>query len=348
MPRSNSPAMQSFLISRLSSLGDVVCTLPVAATLKAAFPEAHITWVVDKKFAAVVESCPAVDEVVILQSRLPTYTRPFDAALDMQGLAKSALAIARARAPLKLGYHWQREGARLFSSPVTPDPTSFHVVDQYVDVARAAIAELGARNSGLGAGEKVLGVRRSVLGVPDGLGTPITKDEGRKTNDDSLNNHPSIINHLAPPSEALQKLSPYAGSILLNPGAGWATKRWPPTHFAELIRLLQAQGHRTVLIGGPDTEEAAAEIIALQPTESLVGKTSLKELIAVISLSRAHVGGDTGSTHMAAAVGTRAIGLYSITNPRRSCPYGQIENCLYKPESLATIEPAEVFQVVTG
>src|SRR5205085_3151537 len=62
----------------------------------------------------------------------------YDAALDLQGLLKSAWPIAKSRAKRKFGYHWQREASWLFSQRVLPDPTSFHVVDQYVDVARAA------------------------------------------------------------------------------------------------------------------------------------------------------------------------------------------------------------------
>ncbi len=99
-----------------------------------------MTWVVDPRFAGIVECCGAVDQVIKLKPTLktvPTYAEAFDAALDLQGLLKSALCIARAKATQKVGYHWRREGAWLFSERVLPDPSSFHVVDQYVDVARS-------------------------------------------------------------------------------------------------------------------------------------------------------------------------------------------------------------------
>ena len=54
----------------------------------------------------------------------------------MQGLSKSGLVVLLANAPKKLGYHWQRELAPFFSSRIIPDPSSLHVVDQYLDVAR--------------------------------------------------------------------------------------------------------------------------------------------------------------------------------------------------------------------
>src|SRR2546423_15390700 len=89
------------LISRLSSLGDVVCSLPAAAALKNGFPDCHVTWIVDPRFETIVRSCSAVDEVIALGSSLPSPLE-FDAALDLQGLLKSACPIAKSRAKRKL------------------------------------------------------------------------------------------------------------------------------------------------------------------------------------------------------------------------------------------------------
>jgi len=124
--------LKRFLIARLSALGDVVCSLPAASALKATWPDCHITWVADPRFAGIAQCCEAVDEVRVVKPSLrsiPTYSEPFDAAFDLQGLLKSGLCLARAKAKTKLGYHWQREGSFLFSSPVAPDPTSWHIVD---------------------------------------------------------------------------------------------------------------------------------------------------------------------------------------------------------------------------
>jgi len=74
----------------------------------------------------------------------------------------------------------------------------------------------------------------------------------------------------------------------------------------------------------------------------LVGKTSVAELVALISIADAHVGGDTGSSHVAAALGKPAIGLYSATRPERTCPYGQRDNTLYDPSGLGAIDPGRV------
>jgi heptosyltransferase-1 len=309
-----------FLISRLSALGDTVCCLPVAAALKRQFPDSYIAWCVDPRFAGIVECCSAVDEVVRLKPSYktlfsrdyPQLVASYDAALDLQGLLKSAICIARAKAPLKLGYHWQREGSWLFSSRVLPDPSSFHIVDQYVDVARALGAECDRAEFCLKPREEdVLSVRQKLKAK--GL-------SGR--------------------------------FVAINAGAGWATKRWPPESFASVIDALAGRGMPSVLIGGKADADraAAAEVVRLCESKpvDLLGETNVRELVALIRLATAHVGGDTGSTHIAAALEVPAIGLYSITRPQRSCPYGQIERCHYHPEALSQIRPESVMQTLSG
>lgn len=303
-----------FLISRLSALGDVVCSLPVAGALKRGFPDCEVVWYADPRFLALVDRCSFVDQVVLASPKVSPKTWPkpegeFDAALDVQGLFKSAIIVGRSRAKVKVGFHWQREAAGLFSSPVTPDPTSAHVVDQYVDVARA------------------------VGGVADRAEFGLS----------------------ATPEDRVQAQSLLAESgvegdyAVLNPTSAHASKRWPPASFAELAERLHAHGLRCVVIGGKapaDLEAAEATIRAGgQAIVSLAGKTNLGALVALIEGCRLHVGGDTGSTHLAAALKRPAIGLYSATDPKRTCPYGQIENCLFEPTGMAEIPVEAVWEM---
>ena len=303
--------MKRFLIARLSSLGDVVCSLPAASALKASFPDSEIVWVCDPRFAAIVERCKSVDKVIrtgVGPNPKTWLVSPgrFDVALDLQGLLKSGLIVLGSRAKEKLGYHWQREGSSLFSRRVLPDPTSFHVVDQYVDVARAAG----------GNGDRA---------------------------EFALNPWDEDVKSIRAKIET-EKI------VTINAGAGWVTKRWPSEHVASLCDGLHENGVTAVLIGGnaqTDMETADAAIkLCKNPPVNLVGQTNLGELIAVIAQSAAHVAGDTGSVHISAALGTPAIGLYSITRPQRSCPYGQIERCHYDSESLANIKPESVLKTV--
>ncbi len=298
--KSSGAAPKRFLISRLSALGDVTCTLPVAVALKRGYPDCHIDWVVDPRFAGVVECCTAVDRVIRAKpsfnlKSIPEYEESYDAAIDAQGLTKSALGIWKANAPIKVGYHWQREGSRFFSSRVIPDESSFHVVDQYVDIARYLGGKMDTAEFCL---------------VPD----------------------PAAI-------ESVQtKLGGLENFVVMNGGAGWVTKRWPPNYFAELIRNLANDGITAVLIGAPADRPIAEEIRSAGcEFKDLVGETNIKELIALISLGMAHVGGDTGSSHIAAALGIPAVSFYSITRPKRCCPYGQIHLCQYEPGGLYNI-----------
>ena len=305
----------NILISRLSALGDCVCTLPVAVALKKSFPESRITWAVDPRFAGIIECCPTVDEIQRVKpgfkpASWPSFETKFDLALDMQGLSKSGLVVARAKAGKKLGYHWQRELAPLFSAPVTPDPSSLHVVDQYVDVARAAGAECDRADFGL---------------------QPLEEDRNKC-------------------KELLSENGVNGPFVVLNAGAGWATKRWPATHFARMSEMIATKGISAVFIGGKaEADQQAFREVEQEtnvPILNLLGKTSVRELVSLVSLANAHVGGDTGSSHVAAALGVPAIGLYSITKPARSCPYGQIHRCHYEVSGLMDIQPEAVFSTL--
>jgi ADP-heptose:LPS heptosyltransferase len=232
----------------------------------------------------------------------------FDAALDLQGLLKSAYPVAWAKADRKLGYHWQREGSNLVTQRVLPDPTSFHVVDQYIDVARAIGGDSGAADFKLLPKREALESCRSKLAA---LGVRMR-------------------------------------FAVLNPSAGWVSKRWPPDRFAELMDLMHTEGIDSVLIGGKADRETSAAVkqSVKSKVADLTGETSILELVALLSLCSVHVGGDTGSSHLAAALGRPAVGLYSITNPLRSCPYGWRDFCHYEPAGLRGIEVRAVFDTV--
>jgi len=279
------------LISRLSALGDVVCTLPVASAIKAQWPDSELVWVVDRRFKGVLECCTAVDTIVERPAR-PTEVRAlgeFDAAFDMQGLFKSGVLVGLAKAKEKLGYHWQREGSWLFSQRVLPDPTSLHIVDQYVDVARAFGCETDDAQFNLAA-------------LPEDLAKVETRLRERGWDGRSL--------------------------VVCNAGAGWSTKRWGADRFAGLCGRLNEIGYAVAFLGAPADRATFEEVNSFGASNAIdmVGETSVRELVALVSLATAHVGGDTGSTHIAAALGRPCVGVYPITRPVRSCPYGQIDS----------------------
>ncbi|MBX3112706.1 MAG: glycosyltransferase family 9 protein [Fimbriimonadaceae bacterium] len=292
------------LIVRLSAMGDVVCGLPAASSLAEAGHE--VTWVVDSRFAALPQRCANIHQTVGLDKRDKDWRAKvvglgeFDIAIDLQGLFKSGRIVGAAKAALKLAYHRQREFAGWFAAPVRPDPTSVHVVDQYVDVARAA--------GGTASSDFAL--------------APTDEDRART-------------------SELLSGLAmPYA---VVNAGGAWATKRWPPRAFARVSEALYRQGIASVYIGSAAESEVFAQVAAEAscPLTSLHGKTGVGDLVGLMSGAKLHLGGDTGTTHIAAALGTPCVGLYMVTRPERSCPYRQISHC-------QTLEPDEVAALAVG
>jgi len=267
--------------------------MPVACAFRTQFPDCHITWAVRPAFADLVERCQAVDHVervfgkgtdVIKQLATIRGWEEFDIAVDAQGLTKSAVVVGAARATQKIGYHWQRELAPFFSQKVKPDPTSLHVVDQYVDVARAAGCN----------------VDRAAFDLKP-------TDEDRRV---------------------IQEFGLPARYAVVHPGGGWATKRWPLQNFVSAARSMVARGVTPVLVGTAPEAPSAQDIQSQVPqVVNLVNQTSLGPLVALIEGAAFHLGGDTGSTHIAAALGVPAIGVYLVTRPERSCPYGQIARC---------------------
>lgn len=298
-----------FLVARMSSMGDVIHTLPVAAALKGLAEDVEIVWAAGRTYGSLVSLCTAVDETVIMKNSFWKNVSvvkglgKFDVALDMQGLFKTAWVVFHADAPKKLGYHWQREGSGLFSSPVKPDPTSHHVVDQYLDVARA----LGSK---VHTADFCLRPRADEVAKMQELLAGAGRDESRPL-------------------------------VLANPSSARAVKRWSPDLMAHAVRILDSAGFQVAFIGTAQEDWAYQEVAdcGLPPVMNLLGKTSVTELVALISLAKAHIGGDTGSTHIAAALGVPAYSVYTATRPQRSCPYGQIHRCM-------TSDPVELTDLI--
>lgn len=323
---------------KLSSVGDVVHALPVAAALRAHAPSWRLTWIVERREAALLRGNPAIDEVVPVDTRgwrrarrardLVGVARAlgglrrrlraarFDAALDLQGLVKSGILTAITGAPLRVGYAvaYCREPLNvLFTNRrVTPPSTARHVVDQNL----ALLAALGVRT---GDPEFPLVVDREADAVIERFFT----GAGLKARD---------------------------RVVVLNPGAGRPDKRWPLDHFRELARRLMDEGAAPVLVvWGPDDLAAARGIVdgTGRPRALLAPPTSLTELAALLRRASVVVSADTGPLHLAAALGTRCVGLYGPTSAVRNGPYGERHRALQSRDGrVASLEPDAVFRVV--
>ena len=293
----------NILIVKLSAIGDVIHALPVVPALKKCFPQARITWVVEKPAYDILTNNPYIDEIIIfdkanfktlggLLRHAPEFVaklkaRRFDLALDLQGLFKSSAIVFLSGAGTRLVYENAREGSQLLSRRVVGSYSAGHVVERYLDVVRG----LGCQ------------VDQPVFPVV------ITADEVKRTR--------SIMAHAG-----LSEGTPY---VVMALGANWPNKIWPAEKFAELCdRLYTAEKFIPVVIGGPGDGPLLARLLAKVqiPPISLVGKTSLKQLAYVIKNASAFVGGDTGPMHLSAALDIPTIALMGPTDQIRNGPYG--------------------------
>jgi heptosyltransferase-1 len=131
----------------------------------------------------------------------------------------------------------------------------------------------------------------------------------------------------------------WTNKIVLLPGAGKPNKLWPVEHFARLARRI---GSDALVVWGPGERERAEAIGA-----RIAPPTNLRELAFILQHARAVIGGDTGPLHLAAALGTKVIGLYGPTNPRRNGPYGQLHNCVNHFDTTKWMESISVEEVMT-
>jgi heptosyltransferase-1 len=304
------PEPQRILLVRLGALGDVVHAIPVAAALRRAFPQSRIDWLVSAKHREILDLVPVIDRRLVINDR-PTAGAErrensdatsilssigalrrgrYDVAIDLQGLIKSALLARASGARRVLGFSasYVRERlARLFYTEVY-DPGSRGVRDQ------AALRHIVDINLGL---LTPLGVRP---GAPE---FPI-----------------DAVDSAAARAVAAQIAGRYA---LLNPGAAWPNKRWPPARLGAVARALRER-HRlaSAVLWGPSEEALAQEVVSASDGAAILApQTTVADLVALARGASLMVSGDTGPTHIAAAVGTPIVSLFGPTRPQRNGPW---------------------------
>jgi heptosyltransferase I len=302
---------------KLSSLGDVVHALPSARALRAWWPRAEITWVVERREEAILAGNPDLDHIVPVDTRLwrREFRRPsaapsvalkvrglvrrlaagrFDVAVDLQGLWKSGAITRLTRAPVRAGFAAarcrERANAWFTNRRVSPPPDAAHVVDQY----RAVVAALG--------------VDLAAVGPP---AFPVARDADAE----------------ARMAAWLEDEGAKAGTalVLLNPGSGGDGKRWAVEAFRRLGEELAVRlGARVAVTWGPGEEPLARAIAhGMRPGGALVPPpTTIAEMVALFRRAALMVGGDTGPVHVASVLGVPTVGLYGPTSARRNGPYG--------------------------
>ncbi len=285
---------------RLSSIGDVIHTLPVAAALSAATGRSGgsssrrrsrslpgnpaVTWATPVPPARAFRLAAARGAVAALRRRR------YDLALDLQGLWKSAVwaRLSGARRVLGFARGFRREPASslLLGESAEAPPEAVHVIDKNLALLRPlGIDALGSRDF------------------------PLPRDP-----------------HVAEVVERRLGDAGLGDYVVLNAGGGWASKLWPAAGFGAVGRALVERGLTPLVTWGPGEEALADEVVSASGGAARrCFPTTLPELVEVLRRARLMVAADTGPLHIACAVATPVVGLYGPTDPARNGPFAHAD-----------------------
>ena len=286
------------LITRLSAIGDCVQTLPVAWALRERFPRAFIAWAVEPAAAPIVAAARAVDRVIVVPKGMIRSPRTswevrsrllplaLDLAIDPQALTKSSAIGWLSGARRRIGFG--AAGGREISPWLNNElvvSPRVHMVERYLDLLQ-----------------------------------PLGIEHPRVRFDISID---SAAHDIAADLASRPELA--GGYAVVNPGAGWDSKRWPAERFAAVASQL---GKRfdlpSLIVWAGEQERRLAEGICAESDGwgILAPATSLLELAAVMQRARLMIAADTGPLQLAAAVGTPCVGLFGTTRREICRPYG--------------------------
>ncbi|RQD69827.1 MAG: glycosyltransferase family 9 protein [Halanaerobium sp. MSAO_Bac5] len=300
---------EKILIIRLSAIGDVIHTLPVAYALRQKFPNAQIDWLVEDKAFPLVNMNPYLDNVIILPRKTwkkevkeegiiktiksfwkffkKMRKRNYNINLDLHGLFKSAFSSFMIKPNLRMGPADGRELSNWFyQAKIELKENNLHKVDRNLQLAEA----LGVNSEIVNYGLKI---------------TPVIK---------------SRVNRLF----EMENIKSDKKLVIINPFTTWESKNWFLERYFELADKLIEEGYYIIFTGSNADREP---INRYQGNEeyytNLAGKTDLEGLTEVYNRADLYIGGDTGPTHLAAAIGLKVVALMGPTAPETHGPYGK-------------------------
>jgi lipopolysaccharide heptosyltransferase I len=295
---------KNILIIKPSSIGDIIHALPFLYSIRARYPKAKISWLINSGFEEMIINNPYLNDVILFErkrwggfggiiSKLGELnrfikgikSRRFDTVIDLQGLLRSGVITYFSGAEYRIGFANARELSLIFYNyKIFPSINEMYAVDRYLLIAKELGADITQKDFTINIPVKEKEYVDSLIG----------KDKKRLL-------------------------------IAINPSARWETKMWFLKRYAELIDTiadrLKAQ---TILIGSREDEVRVNELSSMTKSKSLnlSGKTSLLQLAALLKKVALLVTNDSGPMHIAAAVGTPVVALFGPTRPKRTGPYG--------------------------
>jgi heptosyltransferase-1 len=321
---SSSSTIERLLIVRLSSMGDVIHTLPAAYGLREAYPNATIGWLIEERWAELLcapgaprrgprsPQRPLADwvhavnlsgwpkslgTIATLQQVATAWNdvraARYEIAVDLQGAIRSALLARWSGAKAVYGAAEPRESPASMLYTREAVARGSHVIEQNVSVAEA--------------------VAKRKMKIPR---VELPRDPATEARIDARLSEQGISDF-----------------VILNPGAGWGAKRWPADRYGEVAGKLASEGLRSIVNYGPGEESLAREVETASAGAAAGMKCSITELIALTRRARLFVGGDTGPMHLAAALGIPVAAMFGPTDPARNGPYGTHSIVLRSPAS---------------
>jgi lipopolysaccharide heptosyltransferase I len=290
------------LIIKPSAIGDVVHTLPVLNLLRRRWPDAHISWLVTPACAGLLERHPQLDEVIRFERR--TFGRgwrsprvAFDLVQFMRSLRERAFdLVIDLQGLFRSGWlAWTtRAPVRVGFANAREGGWLFYTHRVPTGTAQQHAIE-------------------RYLTVAQALGCERGPVEFHFAVDDA-------------DREQVAAMTPRGPYAVLMPGANWPTKQWPVERFAGLVTPVRERfGLESVVAGGPDVAHLAAKVTG---AVNLAGKTSLRQLVALLERASLVVANDSGPMHIAAALGRPLVTPYGPTNPVRTGPYGRDQSVI--------------------
>ncbi len=293
---------RKLLVRAVNWLGDAVLTTPALAAVRAALPGARIVLAAKPAVAELFQGHPAVDEIFVydkdgrhaglfgmIRASAALRRLSCDAALLFQNAFDAALLAFLAGIPGRCGY--ATDGRRLLltrSVPVTGDVSSLHHAEYYMRL----VAELG-------------------IPRPAAPSLSLRVEAGERE---------AMRRRLA--AEGIPGGRPLLG---INPGAAYgSSKRWFPDRFAAVADALSEEwGADVVLMGSGREKTLSDEIVWAARTRpaNLAGRTTVRELMALLSLCDFLVTNDSGPMHVGAALGVPLVAIFGPTDWRATSPW---------------------------
>lgn len=294
------------LVLRLSALGDVIHTIPAVSLLT---PAADVAWAVEAPYAEMVEIVTGVETIPV---RLKRWLR----------------SPLRSRAAM-------RETLRQLRG--------FDVAVDFQGLIKSATLTWLS-----GAPVRYGFTRELIREKPASFFTNhrVAVDRHKHVIDWNREVAQAVTPNRSPAEERWNefasdpqgKVTQYHGRIVLLPGAGKANKQWPVERFRSIVARHRG---RTVVAWGPGERDLAEAVGG-----DIAPETNLRELAALLKNARVVIGGDTGPLHLAAALGTKVVGLYGPTDPTRNGPYGQIASTVDHYSRDRTMESISAEEVI--